>query len=438
MRFLRNNINGSRNAKNGYVLFFTILFLIEFLTLSVSAQPKDPESPERDVVVKNYKWGPRGAGGPGIIKEITLENKGKTAYKNIEIEVDFYAANDVPLGSLRSTVHEELPGESEKTFYNINFGLMHSDAQKTVVNVVGGEAIETLGRPADLIIVKNWEWTGGQYSTEGILKDITLENRSNTNYKNIEIQVNFFSSGGPKPGPSRAVIHDILLAKSEKTFHGINVGFRSPDANKTEISVLDAERAPVKKAKPTIAKKSGILDKYKKQAKTGEKITTSGTVQQTRVPRLTEKAGTAKTPQTKVALGNPQGTSTEENILEPAQQGEPPIESIPGEEYIEESIPKDDIFVKDFKWGGSVTGTFGVFREITLENKSGLTYSNIELIVEFFGVTERRPLGSYDVTIYDVLPAKSEKVFKNVKVGYVNVIPQDIQVRIVGATVIRQ
>ena len=87
--------------------------------------------------------------------------------------------------------------------------------------------------------------------------------------------------------------------------------------------------------------------------------------------------------------------------------------------------------------GGNVTGTLGTFRELILENKSGITYTNIELMVDFYGITERRPLGSYRVTIYDVLPANSEKVFRDVKVGYVNVIPEDIQVRIIGALVVR-
>ncbi len=433
-----NSIISSYNAKRSFVFLFALLFLIMLLTPRVSAQSKTPVSPEKDIAVKNYKWGSRGAGGPGIIREITLENRGKTAYKDIEIELNLYTANDVPLGSLRSTIHQELPGESEKTFYNVNFGFMHTDAQKTVVSIVGGEALDTLGHPRDLIVVKNWEWTGGQYSTEGILKDITLENKSNTTYKDIEIQVHFFSSSGSKVGPSRAVIHDIIPANSEKTFHGINVGFRSPDANKTIISVLNAERSPVKKAKPAVAKKGGgVLEKYKKKAKTVDKTPTSGAVEQTRIPRLDEKAGTAKTPQTKVALGVTKGVPTEKDVVLPPQQIEAPVPDASVEELEEEPIPKDDIAVKDFRWGGSVAFTFGIFKEITLENKSSLNYSNIELIVEFYGVTERRPLSSYNVTIYDVLPAKSEKVFQNVKVGYVNVIPQDIEVRIVGATVIR-
>jgi hypothetical protein len=438
MRYLASNIIIPCNLTRLLILFFTSICLINLRVSTADAQSNAPASPEKEIVVKSYKWGQRGAGGPGIIKEITLENKGKTAYKDIEIEVNLYTANDVPLGSLRSTIHQELSGESEKTFYNVNFGIMHSDAQKTVVSVVGGEALDTLGHPRDLIVVKNWEWTGGQYSTEGILKDITLENKSGTSYRDIEIQVSFFTSSGSKLGPSRAVIHDILPAKSEKTFHGINIGFRNPDAHKTEIGVLDAKRAPVKKVKPAVAKKSGILDKYKKKAKTVDKTTTSGTVEQTRIPRLTEKAGTAKTPLTKVALGVTKGTPTEKDIGVPPNQGEIPIQEAPVQEYEEEAIPKDDIAVKDFKWGGSVAYTFGLFREITLENKSKLTYSNIELIVEFYGVTERRPLGSYNVTIYDVLPANTEKVFRDVKVGYVNVIPQDIDVRIVGATVVSQ
>ena len=62
---------------------------------------------------------------------------------------------------------------------------MHSDLQRTIVRVVGAEKIEkgTPGQPKDLILVDSWEWTGGQFATEGILKEIiplTTENAEAT------------------------------------------------------------------------------------------------------------------------------------------------------------------------------------------------------------------------------------------------------------------
>src|SRR3990172_8130635 len=266
MQYLISIILNTYTFSRPFILFFALICLISLHNSSVDAQSKAPGSPEKEIVVKDYKWGSGGSGTVGIIKEITLENKGKTAYKDIDIEVDLYTASDVPLGSLRSTIHEELPGGSQKTFYNVNLGFMHSALQKSMVRVVGAKPVDTLGQPKDLIAVKKWEWSGGLYSTEGILKEITLENKSGTNYKNIEIQLDYFSGGGTKLGPSRAVIHDVLPAKSERTFYGINVGFRHPEANKTLVTVLDAERAPVKKPKPSVAKKGGVLDKYKKKA----------------------------------------------------------------------------------------------------------------------------------------------------------------------------
>lgn len=454
MQYPVSSIISMSTFTRSFILFFALICLISLRIPAVYAQSsKVPSSPKKEIVVKDYKWGSGGAGGVGIIKEITLENKGKTAYKDIDIEVDLYTASDVPLGSLRSTIHEELSGGSQKTFYNVNLGFMHSDLQKSVIRVVGAKPVDTSGQPKDLIVVKKWEWTGGQYATEGILKEITLENKSGTNYKNIEIQLDYFSGGGTKLGPSRAVIHDVLPAKSERTFYGINVGFRHPEANKTLVTVLDAERAPVKKPKPSVAKKGGVLDKHKKKVKPGDKTTALETSEQTQVAHLSEKTGTAKTPQTRLALGITKGAPQTNDITEPSdkgslsekeigsppyQRGEAPDIGVPEEEYEEEPIPQDDIVVKDFKWGGNVTGTLGTFRELILENKSGITYTNIELMVDFYGITERRPLGSYRVTIYDVLPANSEKVFRDVKVGYVNVIPEDIQVRIIGALAVRK
>ena len=455
MQYLVSSIISTCTFSRSFILFFALVCLISLDISSVDAQSKAPASPEKEIVVKDYKWGSGGSGTVGIIKEITLENKGKTDYKDIDIEVDLYTASDVPLGSLRSTIHEELSGGSQKTFYNVNLGFMHSELQKSVIRVVGAKPVDTLGQPKDLIIVKKWEWSGGLYSTEGILKEITLENKSGTNYKNIEIQLDYFGGGGTKLGPTRAVIHDVLPAKSEKTFYGINVGFRHPETSKTLVTVIDAVRAPVKKPKPSVAKKGGVLDKYKKKAgaKEEDKKAVDTTGEQTQVAHLSEKTGTAKTPQTRLALGVTKGAPQANDITEPSdkgslsekeigsrphQRGGAPDIGVPEEEYEEEPIPQDDIVVKDFKWGGNVTGTLGTFRELILENQSGITYTKIELMVDFYGITERRPLGSYRVTIYDVLPANSEKVFRDVKVGYVNVIPGDIQVRIIGALAVRQ
>jgi hypothetical protein len=246
-------------------LFLTILLSTPCYQIGF-AKSKDQESPKRVIQVKDYKWNSGGMGRPGIIDEITLENIGNNDYENIEIEANFYTQNDIPLGSLRSTINDVLQSGTTKTFKNINFGIMHSELQKTIVNVVGAEMLEkgTPGQPKDVIVVKNWQWSGGRYGTEGILKDITLDNTSKNNYSNIEIEVQYLGVPGPETGTkgytSRAVIHDILPAKNTRTYKGINVGFRHPDAKEVLITVIDADKISVKEAKYRLAKKGESID----------------------------------------------------------------------------------------------------------------------------------------------------------------------------------
>lgn len=246
-------------------LFLTILLSATYYQVGFP-KSKDQESPKRAIQVKDYKWESGGMGRPGIISEITLENIGNNDYENIEIEANFYTQNDIPLGSLRSTINDVLQSGTTKTFKNINFGIMHSELQKTVVNVVGAEMLEKgiPGQPKDVIVVKDWQWSGGQYGTEGVLKDITLDNTSKNNYSNIEIEVQYLGVPGPETGTkgytSRAVIHDILPAKNTRTFKGINVGFRHPEAKDVLITVIDADKISVKEAKYRLAKKGESID----------------------------------------------------------------------------------------------------------------------------------------------------------------------------------
>ncbi len=413
------------------VLLFSIFC---FYALPPNAWAK-ATAPEDEITVKDYKWGSGGAGTVGILKEITLENKGKTALKNIEIEANMYTINDVPLGSLRSTIHDVLPPEGTKTFYNINFGFMHSDLQKTIIRIVKAETVETVfsPRPSDLIVVKNWEWSGGQYATEGILKEITLENKGTTNYKDIEIQLEYFSPSGEKIGPSTVIIHDILPAKSEKTFYGINVGFRQPQIKKTVITVTDALRAPIRRPRPSVAKAGTPTQKLGKRVST--KAGAAGeSKNKTEGKQASAPSNVANPPEEGSAKGK-------DVVVAPPEEGETtgieaPKEQ-PAQEEEEEPIPEEDIVVKDFKWGGGITGTIGVVREITLENKSDTTYSNIRIRIDFYSRSDRRRLGFNEVTIHDILPANSEKTFKNVKAGYLNFLPEDIEIKIDSASVVK-
>ncbi|OGE23580.1 MAG: hypothetical protein A3J42_09555 [Candidatus Dadabacteria bacterium RIFCSPHIGHO2_12_FULL_53_21] len=423
------------------------------------------EAPKRVLLVKDYKWASGGMGRPAIMKEITLQNVGKYDYENISIEVDLYTKNDIPLGSLRGTIHDILPHGSEKTFYNLKFGIMSAELQNTIARVAGADLIEK-GTPAqakDLIQVKGWEWTGGQYGTEGVLKSITLVNRSSDNWKDIKIRVDFLGIPGAKVGvrgfTSRAVIHDLLPANGERTYTNINVGFRHPDARSVDISVMSAKPISEKELKVKMAKKEGkraVKKKKKKSTAQGDGTAApgeeGGTIPESdkelslserykqklaqergEIPE-TPEAGTGPAEGTESVKDAMTGEGGEETVAAGTEEGGEVVEEEEEYEYEEEvPLPSEDIVVEDLKWGGGVTGTIGKISEITLNNLSDITYAKIELRVEFFSFKEETPMFSNKTTIYEVLPAKSRKTFKNIDAGYLNAIPQEIRVEVINA-----
>jgi hypothetical protein len=447
-------------------MLLAVLFLCATVPAAHSVD-RELESPKRVLVVKDYKWASGGMGRPAIMKEITLQNIGKYDYENIAIEVDLYTKNDIPLGSIRGTIHDVLPHGSEKTFYNIKFGIMSAELQNTIARVAGADLIEK-GTPAqakDLIQVKGWEWSGGQYGTEGVLKSITLVNKSSDNWKDIKIRVDFLGIPGAKVGvrgfTSRAVIHDILPAKSERTYNNINVGFRHPDARSVDISVMSAKQISEKELKVKMAKKEGKRAVKKKKKKT------TGTAEGTPAPgaegtvpesqqdlslserykqKLAQERGEIPAPPEEGAAPEGEAESVKEAMTgeggeETAAEGAVEEEAAEGEEEVEEEyeyeeevpLPQEDIVVEDLKWGGGVTGTIGKLSEITLHNLSDINYTKIELKIEFFSFKEEAPMFSNKTIIYEVLPANTRKTFRNVDAGYLNAIPQEIRVEILTA-----
>jgi len=474
----------SSNLKKIYLNILMLIalsfILFHFSLPTAQAQRKKPESVKRVIVVKDYKWSSAGMGRPAIMSEITIENRSENDYKDIAVEVDFYTSNDIPLGSLRTTINEILPAKSEQTFYNLNFGIMHSELKNSVARVVNAELIEkgTPTQAKDLILVKNWEWSGGQYGTEGILKEITLDNRSSEAWKDIEISVNFLGTKGGKLGvrgfTSRAVIHDIIPPRSERTYTGINVGFRHPDAKEVSISVRSAKPISDKELKITMAKKEGkkavkkkkrkktvtadgeevfsdsdpdygpdgkklsLSEKYKKKLEAEQGISAS--------PGDTGSTDTGITSDDHVALSDgptDSSQSVKETITAPKDddsisQADESDGSEDEEEYeyeYEEEVPlpAEDIVVEDFVFSGAVPQTMGRISEITLRNLSDIPYSHIELKVDFFSFKEETPMFSNRATITDVLPAKGKKTFKNIKAGFLNAIPQEVRIKVITA-----
>lgn len=471
---------------NILMLIVFSFFLINTFSPNAQAAKSQRESVKRVIVVKDYKWASGGMGRPAILSEITLENRGVNDYKDISIEIDLYTKNDIPLGSLRTTIKEILPSKSEKTFYNLKFGIMHSELQNTVARVVAADLIEkgTPTQAKDLILVKNWEWSGGQYGTEGILKEITLDNRSSEAWKDIKIRVDFLGTKGGKLGvkgfTSRAVIHDIIPPRSERTYKNINIGFRHPDARNVSISVMEAKPISDKELKIKMAKKEGKTAKKKRKKKkkssadgdeeytdtdagydsSGRKLSLSEKYKK----QLQEEQGITAPPSEAGSTGGE--TTSEDQIALSAKTAEQPqsvkevitvpkVEDSAGStstaqvdeadgsedeeeyeyEYEEEvPLPSEDIVVEDFVWaGGGVPQTMGRISEITLRNISGITYTKIELKIDFFSFKEETPMYSNRATIVDVLPANSKKTFKNIKAGFLNAIPQEVRIIVLDA-----
>jgi hypothetical protein len=440
-----------------------LILLAAFFIHHIYTEAKEVESPRKVILVKEYRWQSGGIGREGILEEITLQNKGNLDYKNIELEADFYTVNDIPLGSLRATIHDTLPAGSEKTFYRVNFGIMHSDLQKATVRVVDAEPTAQEKTPSGIarnsIVVREWSWTGGQYATEGILKEITLENKSENHYKDIKLQIEYLGRSIPKLGPTMVVIHDVLPARSTRTFYDINVGFRHPNASRAIITVADAKEITTKELRYRIAEKmaegknKGAAGEL--QSRLSQKVETPDESrrkpslaeryrekleQSTKTQNRKEKVSEEKTlPQrsgehSEKELALEKGPEiTESQKQDTEEKGVSNILETPFKKTDEEAFPKADIVVKGFKLQSGIAGTMGVFQEIILENKSTIPYTNIELSVDFYSRTDKRPLGSSKIKINDVLPPNSEKIFKNISIGFLNFIPEEVEIRVLNA-----
>ncbi|MGI9553938.1 MAG: hypothetical protein ACR2NC_03350 [Thermodesulfobacteriota bacterium] len=443
--------------KNSPVIF---LLLVPILIYSTQFSSGEVIKADKAIVVVDYDWASSTVMNQGVLKSITLKNTSLHMYKNIEIEVEIYSTNDIPLGSVRGTIKDELPPGETKTFERVKLGLMHADMQRSLARVANAEFVET-GTPVlpkSLILVKNWEWLGEQFGTEGILKEITLENRSNNNYKDIKIRISDLGvRGSAKVGADgyarSIVIHDILPAQSTSTYTNLNVGFRHPDSTSSHIYVSDASEISNKELRYIIKKEQkqgkydtaqqvqfsvegdpdrqlSLAERYRK------KLKESDVAYQEEADSSEENldsGGSDTTGDTRVATTGDKkdlGTDAEEFDKESILKDKKSDKILPKELDIghagddEVALPEHDIEVADFKWGSGIPGSQGIIREITLKNRSGITYSKINLEVEFQSSTGV-PLASHDFTIVDVLPPKATKTYENIKLGVIVVLPNE-------------
>lgn len=384
------------------------------------AQP----NPKEELTVTNYSWKSYGVGRMARLGEITVANSGGNSYKNIKISVDLFTRNGKFLGSLQGTIQEELPAESEKTFSNLDLGLMNSGLEESEAMVVGAELSGNSSSTSaeNVIFIKNWEFEGATFGTEGFITEITLENTGQIHFKNIKLLLTE-KEGGDGPGSthlSSVVIHEVLPAGEERTFTGINVGFSSPDALERSIAISGAKPITTKELNYILAGGGSI----------GEKI--KGKTSSVSILRKKDESRQEASYSDKAESGD-DGTGTSSPQVEKAMESN----TQPYQEQMRESFPKHDIIIREFKWGSGIPGSTATLSKLLIENISNITYEKIEFKIEFF-TSNNAPFGSNRFKVKEVLAPGQIMQLKNVQVGFISKLPDPnyIKLRVVKAKVV--
>ena len=555
------------------ILLIALTVLLPITTTEAQQKKRKIETAKTALIITDYQWRTGGRGVEGILSSVTIENIGSKDYENISIELEFISYDDVPQGSLRTTINDNLISGATKTFTNISLGIMNTELEKSVIRITGAKIVDRgIDSPKDVIIVKDWEWLETNYGTEGILKFITLENKSDKNYKNIQIIVEYKGVGDSKAVPYRTIIHEYLPANSEKTFNSINVGFKYKGARDTLISVLDAKRISKKEYRSILSKKGikvdqdtpgidsypeydesfqkdrnlSLSERYRKYVLKIDPESGSETIEgieeteteilidtqieqeetyayyrdQSKYPKRVDNAisedqllreqakifpdffqdiviVSAQAEPTQPIRNEPENyekhiveytyeeNKEDKNIVSRAfgwtkdlvglgdedeyeeevlvetkvavnknisSAGKHPytsVEKVEGRsleyetineeiyplEYDEdlEPLPSIDIEISDYKLHPGIVSTIGKLDEITLINRSNITYTNIQLEVTFYSRAATQQLGSNRFSINEILPKRTRRTFRNVDIGYLNTEPEEVKIRIVDA-----
>ena len=563
------------------IALFTLTILLPLTSADAQQKKRKKETAKTALIITDYEWKTGGRGLEGILSSVTIENIGSKDYENISIEVEFLSNNDIPQGSLRTTINDNLISGATKTFTNISLGIMNTDLEKSVMRITGAKLVERgIDSPKDVIIVKDWEWLETNYGTEGILKFITLENKSDKNYKKIQIKVEYKGVGDSKAVPYRTMIHEYLPANSEKTFNNINVGFKYKGARDTLISVIDAKKISRKEYRSILSKKGikvdqdtpgidsypeydesfqkdrnlSLSERYRKYVLKIDPESGSETIEgieeteteiqidtqieeeetyayyrdQSKYPKRVDNAisedqllreqakifpdffqdiviVSAQAEPTQPIRNEPESyqrhkpknyqkhkveyeykdTQEDKNIVSRAfgwsknlvglgdedeyeeevlvetkvavneptsSSGRHPytsVERVEGKnveyetineevyplEYDEdlEPLPSIDIEIGNYKLHPGIVSTIGKLDEITLINRSNITYTNIQLEVTFYSRAATKQLGSNRFSINEILPKRTRRTFRNVDIGFLNTEPQEVKIRIVDA-----
>lgn len=418
----------------------TITFAVLLFPLLLSpraevayAQP----NPRAELSVKDYSWKSYGVGRMATLGEITVANSGENSYKNIKIRVDLFTRTGKLLGSLQGKIPEELPAGSEKTFSDLDLGLMNSDLEKSEAMVTGAEVLQSpsFESAESVIFIKNWEFEGASFGTEGFITEITLENTGGTHFKNIKILLTE-KDGGDGPGSthlSSVTIHDVLPAGEERTFTGINVGFSSPNALERSIAISGAEAISTKELNYILSGGGSLGQRIK------EKISS--------VSILRKKDGEKKAEPQREA---PPSDEPESSYSGETESAPPPAASSVSstssavdkdtklsQKELREPFPKHDIVIREFEWGSGIPGATATLSKLVIENISDIAYEKVVLEIEFFK-SSNTPFGSNRFKIKGVLAPKQVMWLRNVQVGFISKLPDPnlIKLRVVKAKAI--
>ena len=420
-----------------HVATITLALLLFPLLLSPQAEVAYAQpSPREDLTVTDYLWKSYGVGRMATLGEITVANSGKTGYKNIKIRVDLFTRTGKLLGSLHGKIPEELPAGSQKTFSNLDLGLMNSDLEDSEAMVTGAEVSESSSSTGaeNVIFIKNWEFEGASFGTEGFITEITLENTGKNHFKNIKLLLTE-KDGGDGPGSthlSSVTIHNVLPAEEERTFTGINVGFSSPNAVERSIAVSGAETITTKELNYILSGGGSLGERIKKKIssvsilkkKDGEKK--AEPLQETSSPDEPGSAYGGETESVPPPAGSAGSASSAADKDTELSQEQP-----------REAFPKHDIVIREFEWGSGIPGATATLSKLVIENISDIAYEKIVLEIEFFK-SSNTPFGSNRFKIKDVLAPKQVMWLRNVQVGFISKLPDPnlIKLRVVKAKAI--
>ena len=415
----------------------TITFALLLFPLLLSPQADvayAQPNPREDLTVTDYSWKSYGVGRMATLGKITVANSGKTSYKNIKIRIDLFTRTGKLLGSLHAKIPEELPAGSQKTFSNLDLGLMNSDLEHSEAMVTGAEVSESSSSAGaeKVIFIKNWEFEGASFGTEGFITEITLENTGETHFKNIRLLLTE-KDGAAGPGGthlSSVTIHDVLPAGEERTFTGINVGFSSPKAVERSIAVSGAEVITTKELNYILSGGGSLGERIKKKISS--------------VSILRKKDGEKKAEQRQEAPSSDESESAHDSGTESVP---PPASSVGStgsaadtefsQKQPREAFPKHDIVIREFEWGSGIPGATATLSKLVIENISDIAYEKIEFEIEFFK-SSNTPFGSNRFKIKEVLAPKQVMWLRNVQVGFISKLPDPnhIKLRVVKAKAI--